>query len=165
MLLRPELPPDIPAIRAVHEAAFPSPAEAGLVDALRAAGHLTISLVALRAAQVIGHVAFSPLSLPGGLGLAPVAVLPAWQRQGIGHQLITAGLAACRAQGTGFVVVLGEPSYYRRFGFTPAARWGLTDAYGGGEAFQALELIPGAIPRSAGLVQYAPAFATLSTND
>ena len=159
--VRPERAGDGEAIRAVLVAAFPTPAEATLVDALRAAGRLRASLVALETGTVVGHVAFSPLSAPGGLGLAPLAVLPARQRHGIGERLVRAGLEACCAAGAGFVVVLGAPAYYGRFGFAPASRWALRDEYGGGDAFQALELVPGALPAGLGLVRYAPEFAAL----
>ncbi|MCK6455296.1 MAG: N-acetyltransferase [Phycisphaerae bacterium] len=145
--------------------AFPTAAEAGLVDALRAAGRLTVSLVAETADQVVGHVAFSPVSLAApthALGLAPVAVLPGYQRRGIGGKLIVEGLAACARIGAGFVVVLGEPAYYKRFGFAPAADWHMVDEYGGHAAFQAIELRAGAIPRGAGLVRYAPEFALVT---
>jgi len=163
--VRPERPDDAPAIRRVHEAAFPTTLEGRLVDALRDAGRLTVSLVAERDREVVGHVAFSPVTLDGapgvtdGVGLAPVAVLPAHQRRGVGAQLVREGLAACAA--AGFVVVLGDPAYYGRFGFAPASRWGLRDEYGGGEAFQALELRSGGIPAGAGLVRYAPEFAAM----
>ena len=159
MDVRSEQSADQEAIRSVHTASFPTVSEAELVDALRAAGRLCVSLVAEEQREVIGHVAFSPVSLRGatdGVGLAPVAVLPAFRRRGIGEQLIRQGLAVCEQSGHGFVVVLGDPGYYRRFGFTPAREWGLSDEYGGGEAFQALELRPGSVPRGAGVVRYAP---------
>jgi putative acetyltransferase len=159
--VRAERPGDASAIRRVHEAAFPTPAEATLVDALRTAGRLAVSLVALEADTVVGHVAFSPLDAPGGLGLAPLGVAPARQRRGIGAELVRAGLDACRAAGAAFVVVLGEPAYYARFGFAPASRWGLLDEYGGGDAFQALPLVPGGVPAGRGLVRYAPELAAL----
>lgn len=160
--VRPEQREDEPAIHAVHAAAFPTPAEAHLVDALRASGRLTLSLVAVTAASVVGHVAFSPVSFadtPGGLGLAPVAVRPEWRHRGIAAELVHAGLEACERAGAGFIVVLGEPAYYERFGFRPARRWGLRDEYGGGDAFQALELRPGVLTRCGALVRYAPEFA------
>jgi putative acetyltransferase len=69
------------------------------------------------------------------------------------------GLAKCRRLGVGFVVVLGDPAYYSRFGFQPAARWNLSDEFEGGDAFQAIELMPGAIPIGGGLVKYAPEFS------
>ena len=165
--IRRELAADAGAIRRVHEAAFPTAQEGRLVDALRAAGQLSVSLVAERAGDVVGHIAFSPVSLAerpsekGGIGLAPVAVQPGFQRQGIGGRLIRDGLAACKQAGYRFVVVLGAPAYYGRFGFAPASRWGLRDEYGGGEAFMALELQPPGIPEGAGLVRYAPEFAML----
>lgn len=160
--IRPEQPADRDAIRAVHVAAFPTEAEARLVDALRAAGRLSISLAACDGDLIVGHIAFSPVTVAGAsgaFGLAPVAVLPGNQRQGIGAELIRAGLAACARLNAPFVVVLGDPAYYARFGFQPARRWGLLDEYNGGPAFQAIELQPGEIPLGAGLVKYAPQFA------
>jgi putative acetyltransferase len=162
LTIRIERPGDEGGIHAVHAAAFPTDAEARLVDLLRDAGHLSLSLVAEVDDTIVGHVAFSPVAVAGVLnvlGLAPVAVRPAWQRQGIGARLITEGIATARARGAEFVVLLGEPAYYSRFGFRPAAEWGLTDEYRGGPAFQALELHEGAIPRGAGLVRYGPEFA------
>jgi putative acetyltransferase len=163
--IRSEQAVDGQSIRQVHTAAFPTDAEARLVDALRAASDLHVSLVACIDDAVVGHIAFSPVTAPaaGGLGLAPLAVLPRYQRRGVGGQLIRAGLAACERTGCAFVVVMGEPAYYGRFGFRPASRWALVDEYGGGDAFQAIELRPGALAGCAGLVQYAPAFAALDT--
>ena len=157
--IRFEAPADTPAIRAVHVSAFPTAHEADIVDALRRNGRLTLSLVAVEQAEVVGHVAFSPVTLAGttdGVGLAPVAVVPSFQRRGIAARLIRAGLDECTRRQHGFVVVLGDPRYYGRFGFTPARAWTLRDEYGGGDAFQALELRPGAIPAAGGLVRYAP---------
>lgn len=160
--IRREQPGDRAAIFAVHATCFPSDAEARLVDLLRAAGRLDVSLVAEADGAIVGHVAFSPvLTAAGaiGAGLAPVGVLPEYRRRGIAADLIRAGLDACREAGFGWVVVLGEPEYYGRFGFRPAAEFGLSDEYGGGPSFQALELTAGALPRDAGLVRYAPEFA------
>jgi putative acetyltransferase len=161
-VIRAEEPSDVAAIRDVHVAAFPSDSEARLVDALRDAQRSTISLVAELDGRVVGHVAFSPVTAANGasgLGLAPVAVTPQHQKQGVGAALILAGLAAAREMGAPFVVVLGDPAYYGRFGFTAAPAQGLSDEYGGGEAFQAIELRPGGVPRNAGLVRYSPEFA------
>src|SRR5688572_13289980 len=115
-----EQPGDETAIRAVHDAAFPGPLEGRLVDDLRRAGRLTISMVAVVDEQIVGHIAFSPVTVGDGavgLGLAPLGVLPTMHGRGIGSALAEAGLARCRDLGTGFVVVLGSPAYYGRFGF------------------------------------------------
>jgi putative acetyltransferase len=162
MLVRPEQPTDVSAIRAVVAAAFPTALEAQLVDALRAAGRLTVSLVAEVDGEIVGHIAFSPVAAgptADGVGLAPLAVDPAHQQQGVGSRLVQTGLDACRQAGIGFVVVLGDPAYYSRFGFAPAANWQLTDEYGGGPAFQAIQLREGACSFGPQLVRYSPEFA------
>ena len=161
--VRPERPGDEPAIRAVLVGAFPTDAEARLVELLREAGNLPVSLVAECDGEVVGHVGFSPVVTGAGAigaGLAPLAVRGRDRRRGIGGMLIASGLSACRDAGFGWVVVLGEPHYYGRFGFHPAPGVGLTDEYGG-DAFQVVELTPGALPVGAGLVRYAPEFASL----
>lgn len=165
LTIRHERPGDEPGTHAVHVACFPGPAEAELVDALRAAGRLTISLVAEVDGQIVGHVAFSPVTASGatnGIGLAPVAVLASHRKQGIAADLIRAGLDACRAAGFTWAVVLGNPAYYGRFGFQSAAGFGLSDEYGGGPAFQVMELRPGGVPVGTGLVRYAPEFAAFA---
>ncbi|MEM7430530.1 MAG: N-acetyltransferase [Pseudomonadota bacterium] len=165
MILRPETPSDVAAIRRVHEAAFPSPAEANIVDALRDSGCLSISWVAVDDDGVVGHIAFSPVTLNDqhfGLGLAPVAVLPAHQRSGIGGALITRTLDECREHACDWVVVLGDPAYYGKFGFTAASNWNLQDEYGGGNAFQARWLSDSPEPCAGGLVKYSAAFAAAS---
>jgi putative acetyltransferase len=164
---RPETAADAAAIRRVHEQAFPTPAEAVLVDQLRTHGKATISWVAQHDGEVVGHILFSPVTVDGlslsspALGLAPVAVLPARQRQGVGASLVRDGLEACRHRGCGFVVVLGEPAYYRRFGFEKASRYGLHNDYGVDDEFQVRELQAGSIPLGGGLVRYASEFAGL----
>jgi len=156
---------DVAAVRAVHAAAFPTEAEARLVDALRANGRALAALVAERAGEVVGHLLFSPVTLepdaggPAGAGLAPLAVLPAHQRQGIGSALVHEGLALCAARGVGFVVVLGDPDYYGRFGFRRASARGLGNEYGADDAFRVLELRAGCLDGHAGRVRYAPEFA------
>jgi putative acetyltransferase len=158
---RPEQFSDAAAIRAILEAAFPTAAEARLVDALRASGRLVVSTIAADAGGPVGHVAFSPVTIGDarGLGLAPMAVMPAHQNRGVGALLVREGLASCVAIGCGFVVVLGEPEYYGRFGFTRASTFGLDNEYGADEAFMVLELKAGALPPGGGLVRYAPEFA------
>ncbi len=162
MLIRPEKPADVAAIRAIYALAFPSDDEGRLVEALRAANKLAISLVAEDGGQVVGHIAFSPVSVAGGsvgLGLAPLAVTPSHQRQGIGGRLVREGLLAAVRCGVGFVVVLGHPDYYPRFGFARASAVGLDNEYGADEAFMVLELRPRALPADGGLVKYGAEFA------
>ncbi len=165
--IRPEHPADGAAIYAVHEAAFPTDAEARLVDALCAQGKVAVSLAAELEGHIIGHVLFSPVSIESnpnhitGVGLAPFAVLPDYQRRGIGHRLVEAGIDACRRAGFGFIVVLGEPAYYRRFGFRRALTYGLSNTYGADEEFMALALQPDALAGAHGLVQYAAEFSLL----
>ena len=165
-IIRPERAQDVLAIHRLHEEAFPTPGEARLVDALRASRRLLVSLVAEEAGEIVGHVALSPVSAGasrGGLGLAPLAVASGCRRRGVGGRLIRAALDASTRAGSAFVVVLGEPAYYGRFCFTVASSWGLRDQYGGGRAFQVLELRLGGVPPGAGLVQYAEEFALLGT--
>ena len=142
------------------EAAFPTPAEARLVDRLRADGDAVISLVALDDDAIVGHVLFSRMNAPPRtLGLAPVAVSPERQRSGVGARLIGEGLALARSEGWETVVVLGDPAYYRRFGFDPALTRGVVSPYAGPH-LMALGLTETA-PRLTGRVDYAPAFADL----
>jgi putative acetyltransferase len=163
--IRPEKLADAASIRRVVETAFPTAAEVRLVELLRVGGHLEVSLVAEVDDEIVGHIAFSPVEIEGvaseanGVGLAPLAVLPDHQGQGIGSRLIREGLAACERAGSGFVVVLGHPEYYPRFGFTRADHRGLGNEYGADEAFMVLELQIGSIPANGGLVRYGPEFA------
>lgn len=165
LILREEARGDRAAIAAVIDAAFGQPGEAALVEALRAAGALTLSLVAVADDEIVGHVAFSPVTIDDGsaaIGLAPMAVAPGWQRRGVGVRLIEEGLARLRAGGQRAVVVLGHPEYYPRFGFVPASRFGLRCEYDApDEAFMALELVPGSLAGVSGLVRYRPEFAAV----
>jgi putative acetyltransferase len=163
--IREERNEDIAAIREVNLAAFDRPAEANLVDRLRARNRLQVSLVAEFNGRVIGHIAFSPIVLdPGpqnltGSGLAPMAVLPDFQQQGVGSLLIHAGLDRCRCKGIDYVVVLGHPDYYPRFGFHPAHSFGIACSWPVPEdVFLALELRPGALAGIHGTAQYEPEF-------
>ena len=164
-LIRLEATNDISAIRAVNEAAFGRPGEADLVDRLRAAGRLLVSLVAVEGDVVVGHIAFSPVRLadadeqPLGVGLGPMAVLPAYQNRAIGSVLVQAGLDACRDLGAAYAVVLGHPAYYPRFGFVPASRFGLRCQWPvPDDVFMAQELQPQGLAAQGGLVAYDPAF-------
>jgi putative acetyltransferase len=166
--VRDEAPADVDAVRDVVTCAFEQPAEAILVDALRKAGRATISLVAERDGRVVGHVLFSPVTLaeaphaPFASGLAPLAVLPEHQKHGVGSALVRAGLARCRSAGHAFVVVLGSPTYYGRFGFVDAERYRLHSEYHVPPGvFQALEIAPHGLSGMSGLVRYSEEFAGL----
>jgi putative acetyltransferase len=164
-IVRAERPGDPPAIHAVHVASFPTSVEADLVDQLRAAGRLPISLVAEADDAIVGHIGFSPVTVgsePAGMGLAPVAVIETYRRRGVAAELVRCGLKECRAAGVGWVVVLGDPTYYERFGFRPASAFGLSDEFNGGRHFQVVELIADQLPTGAGLVRYAPEFSALA---
>lgn len=166
--VRHEAEADRPAIRRVLCEAFPSDAEANLVEALRCAGALSVSLVATTdAGEVIGHVGFSPVTIDTGdhrvmaVGLAPVAVAVAHQRVGVAAALIHAGLDALRDRGDRLVVVLGSPAYYPRFGFEPAERFELRWEHDAPpEAFMALALAEDT-RCSGGIVRFHPAFAAV----
>jgi putative acetyltransferase len=161
-LIRPERPGDAPGVRAALIAAFGGAAEADLVDRLRAGGDLVLTLVAEQAGRIAGVVAFPRLDLDLGgrivpvVGLAPVGVLPEFQRQGVGSALIRDGLARMTDRAKRLVFVLGDPAYYGRFGFT--AMDGFASRYAG-PYFQALMLSPDA-PKS-GRVSYPKAFDDL----
>lgn len=166
--VRPEKPEDIPAVRHVNEQAFDGPQEAALVDALRKAARPFVSLVAIEDGQVVGHIAFSPVTIEGGgsvrkaMGLAPMGVLPEHQRRGIGSRLVRAGLEECRRLGCEIVVVVGHPEYYPRFEFSPASEQGLRSEYEvPEEAFMVTELQAGALRGVRGLVKYHAAFSSV----
>lgn len=160
VVMRRESPEDVVGIREVVRAAFGRDGEADLVDALRRAGALTLSAVALSENRVVGHVGFSLITIGesgAGLALAPVAVAPDWQRRGVGSALIRWSLEECRGLGHGMVIVLGEPEYYSRFGFVAAARFGIECPFAvPAEVFMALELSAARAPR--GMVKYRQEF-------
>ena len=162
MEIRPERPDDVHAIRTLISAAFRSAlhssgTEAAIVDSLRSAGALTVSLVAVDECAIIGHVALSPVTINGKsngwYGLGPVSVRPDRQRRGLGQLLIRTGLDRLRAMDAQGCVVLGEPFYYDRFGFIsdPDLRYGHAPP----EYFQRLAFTNN-IPT--GEVAYHPAF-------
>lgn len=164
--IRPETAGDLAAIREVHRQAFGRPDEAELVDALRAGHHLRLSLVLEREGEILGHVAFSEVAIEtesqslAALSLAPLAVLPARQRQGIGSRLVRAGLELAAELGHRAVIVLGDPNFYPRFGFSHELALPL-DAPFSGPAWMAAELVPGALHGVAGRVVYPPPFGQL----
>lgn len=162
MHIRHERPSDVAAIHALTEAAFADMAysshtEARIIDALRAAGALTLSLVAERDGEIIGHAAFSPVRIDGAdhgwHGLGPVSVTPGLQRGGIGQAVIFEGLRRLQALGSAGCVVLGHPGYYGRFGFEIDQALGYRGAPSG--YFRRLAF---AEPVPRGEVSYHPAF-------
>src|SRR5262245_18720352 len=131
VVIRVEQPADIPHVRDINAHAFGQRVEADLVDRLRGDGDALISLVAVAGnGELVGHVLFSRLPIEGprtraaeAAALAPLAVRPEHQRKGIGSALTKAGIGACAARGVAAIVVVGDPKFYRRFGFsTEAAR-------------------------------------------
>ena len=131
------------------------------------AGRNTFELLTEQHGEIIAHVLFSPVHVAQGddgrlLGLAPIAVLPTWQHQGVGTALIQRALGAKAMHPFRGMVVLGDPGYYRRFGFQPASTFDLHDTYGGGDAFMALALYQNALKGYGGQVEYAPEFAELT---
>jgi len=167
MLIRAEEPEDRAAVFAVNQSAFETPTEARLVDALCEQARPVVSLVAEEDGSILGHILFTPVVLPTHpelkiMGLAPMAVAPAHQRKGIGSALVRAGLEQCGKLGFGAVVVLGHPDYYPRFGFLPAARFGIGCEYEAPlEAFMVVELQPGFLQGASGKVKYHAAFSNV----
>jgi putative acetyltransferase len=155
---------DPQAIRDVHLRAFPTRMEADLVDQLMADGDAVMSIVA-EDGDIVGHVLLSRMNVIAdgqaldGLGLAPVAVVPDRQREGIGSALIEAAVGKAKSTGVQILFLLGEPAFYRRFGFTAAAAKPFESPYAG-PYFQALPLVD-LRPARSGVARYAPAFDRL----
>ncbi|MGW4645466.1 GNAT family N-acetyltransferase [Kitasatospora sp. NPDC004289] len=161
---RAETPSDVPAVRAINLAAFDTPGEADLVDALRADPTAWIDGLSLVAVdeedRPVGHALLTRCHIDGtpALALAPCAVLPSHQRTGAGAAAIRAALRAAAALGERHVVVLGHPTYYPRFGFERASQHGIKLSIEvPDEALMALALTPGD-PLPSGLVRYPAAF-------
>ena len=163
-MIRPAESADAPAIRAVHRAAFPTSLEADLVEALVADRDAAVSLVRAANGDIVGHVLLSRMRVTGdgrayrALGLAPVAVLPGHQGAKVGTRLVEAALAIAEAMGEELVFVLGEPDYYRRFGFAAEATAPFASPYSG--PYFMAKLFGVALPPR-GEAAYAPAFARM----
>jgi putative acetyltransferase len=163
--IRPESSEDASPVRHVNELAFGQPAEADLVEKLRAACGETLSLVAV-ADVLVGHILFTPVVVENasrrvvGMGLAPMAVLPDRQRQGIGSQLVRRGVDILRARGCPFVVVVGHPEYYPRFGFERASAHALVSQWEGmpDAAFMVLILDEHVMSEVSGVAKYRVEF-------
>jgi len=163
--IRPEKPEDASQVRNVNELAFGQQAEADLVETLQQACPDSLSLVAEDDA-VVGHILFTPVVVESagrrvvGMGLAPMAVLPDRQRQGIGSQLVRRGLDILHERGCPFIVVVGHPEYYPRFGFEPASMRGLASQWEGvpDAAFMVLVLDVHAMAGVSGAAKYREEF-------
>jgi len=164
MLIRKEDPNDYAAVHAVNAAAFETQAEANLVDILRKDAQPIVSLVAEEEGVIMGHILFSPVLLSGFtdlkiMGLGPMAVAPKFQRKGVGSALIETGLELCKQLGHGAIIVLGHPGDYPRFGFRPSVLYDITCEYDVPEdVFMVIELQPGYLEGSSGVIKYHPAF-------
>ena len=177
LTIRPETPSDHAAITRLNDFAFGRSAEGRLIENLRKLAEFDsrLSLVAELEGEIAGHVLLFPIRhtpIASGpsflesdekpvriLSLGPISVLPAYQKQGIGGQLIEAGHRAAHELGYSAVVLLGHASYYPRFGYAPAQKWGLTNQWKiTGEAWMAIELIEGALDGMTGEMIYPEAF-------
>jgi len=168
--IRPEEPKDFPAVYEVNTRAFKRKEEACLVDRLRSGASFIpgLSLVAIAQNKVVGHILLSKIFIEGAngthtaLALAPLAVVPERQRQGIGKSLMATALDTARSLGYKAVVVLGHTTYYSKFGFIPTARWNIKPPFNVPEnAFMALELTENSLSGVEGIVQYSKEFEEL----
>lgn len=168
MIIRPEQPEDYKAVFQLNSLAFQQDGEARLVEALRLNSEVFVpelSLVALIDDKIVGHILFTKIKIIDGaqqtacLALAPVAVSPDFQKQGIGSQLIKHGLLKAKALGYTAVIVLGHEHYYPKFGFLPASKYGIKCPFEvPDEVFMALELVEGGLKGVHGTVKYPKEF-------
>jgi putative acetyltransferase len=164
MIIRNEKIEDQKAVREINLKAFPTDVEAALVEKLRSSMD-TISLVAVHEDKVVGHIFFSPLTIENdkksfkALILAPIAVLPEYQKQGIGSKLVENGIIECRNQGHSIIVLVGHPEYYPRFGFISAEQNGIEHPFEVPEdVFMVYELVPGVLNNVNGVLKYSEPF-------
>ena len=163
MLIRYERPDDWPSVYSVNEAAFGRPDEAELVERLRAEDAVLLSLVAQLEGEIAGHILFSRMWIDAAkrsmaaAALGPLAVLPQYQRRGIGQALVLLGLDLLANEGEQIVIVLGEPQYYSRFGFSAEKTRSLKSPFPP-EFFMAMELSRGALGGIRGKVRYSVSF-------
>lgn len=166
MIIRQEKSEDIRDIHALNELAFGVPEEANIIDKLRDTCEGLLSLVAIEMGKIVGHILFSPATIEGehgvvkGMGLAPMAVLPEMQRQRIGTQLVKRGIEYLRKIHCPFIIVLGHPEYYPRFGFEIASQYGIKSQWEGvpDEAFMILWLDKSLMNHVAGVGKYRDEF-------
>jgi putative acetyltransferase len=164
--IREERPDDVAAIREVNRRAFGQDQEANIVDAVRTNGAALLSLVATVNDQVAGHIMYSLLTIAenvDGVALGPMAVVPEYQRQGIGTKLIEAGNRKIKDAGYPFIVVVGHAEYYPRFGFRPASEYGIKCEWDvPDEVFMLLVLNETKMQGASGLAKYRHEFSTVS---
>jgi putative acetyltransferase len=162
--IRKEEQRDCDAVHQLNAAAFDNGPEAALVDKLRVSCKDCLSFVADEDGEVVGHILFTPATVEGssavGMGLAPMAVLPSHQRKGIGSQLVRYGLEFLRKIACPFVIVLGHPGYYPRFGFEPASKYRLVSQWEGvpDNAFMVIIFDKAALTESGGIARYLEEF-------
>ena len=167
--IRSENPKDYDVIYEINKQAFNSEVEARLIDTIRHSSNFIhdLSLVALKDSKIVGHILFSQAKIKNKetekpiLILAPVAVLPEFQKQGIGSSLVKKGLQACKGFGHNIIVVIGHPEFFPRFGFTPARKKGLEISFGAevpSEAFMVYELKKGVLKDIKGIVEFPSYF-------
>jgi putative acetyltransferase len=166
MQIRVEASADYPAIAQILVAAFGQEAEASLVERIRQSDRYIpdLALVAEREGLVVGHILFSYIDLVGAetlpiLGLAPLAVHPEHQRQGIGSALVRAGLAKAEARGEAIAIVLGHPPFYSRFGFEPSVRYGIESPFPVPAEFFMVKFLQPELQGCQGKVVYPSSFA------
>ena len=167
LIIREEQPGDEQPINAVNLAAFESAEEADIVDKLRDNCPDFLSFVAERDGKIVGHILFTPVQAQSesevvtGMGLAPMAVLPEYQNRGVGSALVREGIRKVRKQKYPFIIVLGHPEYYPRFGFEPGSNFGLECEYDDvpDEAFMMLPLDGNIVDSLSGIVKYRPEFS------
>jgi putative acetyltransferase len=164
--IRQEQPQDLKAIRAVIRRAFGQTQEADLVDKLRQNYNDLLSLVAVRQNKVVGHILFTPVTIESadtavrGMALAPMAVMPEYQRQGVGAELVRAGIEQLKKRGCLFIIVLGHAEYYPRFNFEPASRYGIRSEWEvEDDTFMILVLNEFEMQSISGVARYLPEFA------
>ena len=163
MIIRPELPKDRPAIARLTAEAFGGTDEVALIDRLREANLVAASMVAEINGNIAGHILLSWLKAEfngrplKSLSLAPLAVLPTYQRIGIGAALVNASIRAARDLGAETIFVLGHPHYYPRFGFSPEKARKFDNPFNT-DAFMALDLFPDILGTGSGFILYPAAF-------
>ncbi|MHC4913213.1 MAG: GNAT family N-acetyltransferase [Planctomycetota bacterium] len=164
--IRIESQEDVHQVHILNEQAFEQPAEANIVDKLRQKCPEYLSLVAEDGKNIVGHILFTPVVIEDthrkiqGMGLAPMAVIPERQKQGIGSRLVEKGLKILKKQNCPFVIVLGHPEYYPRFGFERASTYGLISQWEGvpDEAFMVIAMDKTALEGISGVAKYRAEF-------